>query len=259
MRFLITRPQADAERLAEQLRALGHEALISPLMKVVCRQTQAEGGAGEPDAPDAPDMIDGTIITSRNALFCLQQAGTLAGGRSAIAALPLFAVGEASAALALELGFRQVLQGPGNAEQLLETIREYFSSRAPQEQPLRLYHPGGVKKAFDMQPGLAQMNIGLVRRLVYETPEADSFTPQARAALLAGDLRGVILLSPRSARIFQSLLEKDAAFKRAPPITALCLSQKVADSLEASGGFVKKVSAQPNMPAMLRLIRDISS
>ncbi|MCG8401015.1 MAG: uroporphyrinogen-III synthase, partial [Firmicutes bacterium] len=41
MRLLVTRPEPDAEALAERLRALGHEVLVAPMLPVVPRAEQA--------------------------------------------------------------------------------------------------------------------------------------------------------------------------------------------------------------------------
>ena len=92
MRLLVTRPEPDATRQAEILAARGHEPIVAPLLLI------------EPvtDVPLELDGVQGLIVTSRNVFRTLASHPGLAAARS----LPLFAVGEATASAATELGFR---------------------------------------------------------------------------------------------------------------------------------------------------------
>jgi uroporphyrinogen-III synthase len=56
MRVVVTRPQADSERTAVALEALGHEVLVAPLMRI------------EPVAVDLAGTWSAIVITSANAL-----------------------------------------------------------------------------------------------------------------------------------------------------------------------------------------------
>ena len=56
MRVVVTRPQADSERTAAALEALGHEVLVAPLMRI------------EPVAVDLAGTWSAIVITSANAL-----------------------------------------------------------------------------------------------------------------------------------------------------------------------------------------------
>ena len=80
MRFLVTRPQPDADALCERLRAMGHAGLIDPLMSIAWL---------EPPRLDL-DRCQAVVATSRNALRALarhpERLADLVG-------LPLFAVG----------------------------------------------------------------------------------------------------------------------------------------------------------------------
>src|SRR5690348_13331331 len=98
---LVTRPEADAQALAEALAARGVEPVIEPLLQIGFR----EGAA--PDLAGAQALL----FTSAN------------GARACAAAsprrdLPVLAVGDATARAARELGYVRVESAGGDVEDL---------------------------------------------------------------------------------------------------------------------------------------------
>ena len=102
MRLLVTRPEPDATRQAEILAAHGHEPVVAPLLLI------------EPATDVILDLggAQALIVTSRNALRALSSHPDLALSLR----LPFFAVGEATAKAATDLGFAKVTAGPGTGE-----------------------------------------------------------------------------------------------------------------------------------------------
>ncbi len=102
MTILVTRPQPDNERTGASLRARGFDVLLAPMLRfepVPLRQQQL----GEDYAA--------VIVTSANALRAVE--AQLAG--SGLLDLPLFAVGDRTAAAAREAGFGTVVSAGGDA------------------------------------------------------------------------------------------------------------------------------------------------
>ncbi len=97
MAVLVTRPQPDDEATAAALRARGFEALLAPMLRFEAVAFQ--------DDTDA--RYGAVIVTSANALRGI--ATHLAGQR--LLKLPLFAVGEHTAAAARGAGFDKVISG----------------------------------------------------------------------------------------------------------------------------------------------------
>ncbi|ODS03449.1 hypothetical protein AUC71_09720 [Methyloceanibacter marginalis] len=83
MRVLVTRPEPDARQEADALRARGYEPVLAPLLDIEFLK----------GVPLDLDGVQAVVITSRNALRALADHPQ----REAVAALPLFAVGEATA------------------------------------------------------------------------------------------------------------------------------------------------------------------
>jgi hypothetical protein len=97
MHVLVTRPKGDGETLKAEIERLGCEVSLEPLIRIVPNEIPQS----------AIDGASTLIVTSRNALKALAPSPALA----AAMALPLMTVGPGTAALALEMGFKDVFEG----------------------------------------------------------------------------------------------------------------------------------------------------
>ena len=236
MRYLITRPRQDAIDMASLFEDLGHQTVLSPVMQVNCLH---------PTLPHAA-FLHGLVITSRNALRCLEKITDLQDYHH----LPLFAVGDNSAQQARDCGFTKITQGAGRARDLVPVIKAAFvGTQRPQ-----IYHPTGTKKAFDLAPKLAQTGIKLVEQIIYETSPANNFTPDAIDAITSNKLDGVILMSPQSAKYFHALVRQNQLEAKMSEISCLCLSTNVADALEQMPSKSKLIAREANLQGILDLI-----
>ena len=98
--MLVTRPQPDASETAACLFALDIDALVEPLLTAETLTTTL---------PPA-DGFAALAATSANALRALHDRGEL----PRFLKLPLYAVGDRTAALAQHFGFARVLSAAGN-------------------------------------------------------------------------------------------------------------------------------------------------
>lgn len=105
-RLLILRPEPGAGATAARASALGLDPILCPLFAI------------EPVAWDAPDpaAYDALLLTSANAV---RHGGA---GLGALAALPVLAVGEATAAAARAAGLTVTATGAAGVEALLATV-----------------------------------------------------------------------------------------------------------------------------------------
>ncbi len=106
MRALITRPKEDSTAIAERLEELGIEPVIEPLMTV------------EPvaDAKLDLDGVQAILLTSRNGARAL-------AGATERRDVVVYAVGDSTAELARENGFKSVESAGGDSESLAELVR----------------------------------------------------------------------------------------------------------------------------------------
>jgi uroporphyrinogen-III synthase len=233
MRLLVTRPLEDARLQAGRLAALGHEAVLAPLLTV------------EPVPGIALPLEDAQalIVTSRNALRALAAHPA----RDRALALPLIAVGEATAREAERFGFKSVTVGEGIAESLLPLIAQRF---APSKGPL--VHLAGETLAYDLKGALEARGFELRQPVLYRARAAEALPPEVVAELKAGKIDGVILMSPRTATIFAALMRKHGVTEAAR-LRCYCLSPSVAKAAAPLGAPLL-VAARPREEDVLALL-----
>lgn len=213
MRLLVTRPEADAHALAMALTKRGHEVLREPLLAVAFRDHEPIDLAG----------INGLIVTSRHSLQALaRRPGLLDQARG----LPLFAVGTATAAVARDLGFRNIVTGPGTAQELAQTIERHGSGP--------LLQLTGQHQAADLKQILRHRGLLIEVCTVYHMKAKSQLAPAVVAALRGQRIDGVILMSPRTAAVFGTLIQHHELDDVAAKFTYFCLSVAVAEKLRAA-------------------------
>lgn len=234
MRVLVTRPEPDASRQAQALSARGHEPVIAPLLSL-----EYLG-----DAALDLDGLQALIITSRNALRALAAHKQLAEALK----VPVLAVGDATAHAAQELGFREVTIGLGTGAALAGLIKQELE---PKEGPL-LYLTGDVI-AFDLGAALEAHGFTVRKTMLYQGAPVSELPAEALAMLKDGKIDGVILMSPRTARIFAGLLAKHGVAATGNCPICYCLSEAIAEELTPLG-FVVRVAATPREEDVLALL-----
>jgi uroporphyrinogen-III synthase len=243
MRILITRPEEDAAEFAMALNAAGHEPVLCPLLHIVLTAA-------------APLNLEGAaalIATSRNGLRGLARSLARrppAGlDREALMRLPIFCVGSATAGLAQEMGFAHIYSGAGGARDLIPLIETHIEPASG-----LLVHFGGEQLAFDLPGALAQRGYRTRLEALYRTESVAGLPPPVIASLKRGEIGGVVLMSPRTARIFVGLLQLHGLVDAASHMVCYCLSPAVAQALGASGEFAVRVAQKPNARDILALV-----
>ncbi|MGE0007743.1 MAG: uroporphyrinogen-III synthase [Parvibaculaceae bacterium] len=225
MRLLVTRPRRDADVLEPRLARLGHEVIVSPLLEIVPRP--------EIDIPAARYQL--IAVTSANALRCLSDDDRL----DRLRRLPVMAVGPQSAAAARQAGFACIVEAGGDGAGLAEHIIEHSRPEAG-----AVLYLSGLDTASDFSGRLERAGFTVTRIIVYEARAAAALAPDAASA------DGVLLYSPRSARLWLDLAGRQGI--RARAIMHFCLSPNIAAILP--DGFARRVAARPDEDALLEII-----
>jgi len=235
MRLLITRPEADALTLRAALAEHGHEATLAPLLSV----SFAIG--------DAIDLegVQALIATSRNGLRALNSRPL----RGAARHLPLFAVGRATAAEARRMGFPMVVTGAGTARELVTHIVAVADPAAG----LLLQLAGDVQ-ASDLKAELEAHGFRVTQQIVYRMDAASALPESAVEQLAMGEIDGVILMSPRTAATYASLMRKQGLVGIARGLIHFCVSAPAAERLVPLGGVPIEIANAPRIEEMLALI-----
>ncbi|MDW9685814.1 uroporphyrinogen-III synthase [Sinorhizobium meliloti] len=235
MRVLVTRPRPAAERTAARLSAMGHEAVILPLMQAQHLAGAARAALSEPHQAIA--------VSSGEAVRVL---GALGPALEPHVATPLFAVGEATARAAGDLGFTDVRIGPGTGEGLAETVAALLP---PGE---TLVYLAGSPRTDGFERALHQ------RRIEHRTAECYRMAPVHYPAetlpglLRAGPFDAVMLYSRESARRLDAALRESGLEPADLASRFLCLSWPIRETLP--DGLPCGVAAVPDEENLLRLL-----
>jgi len=237
VRLVVTRPEGDAEALARRLEAAGHAVLLAPLLSI--------RPVDELEVPGRD--YQAVLITSANGARALAGRAELARLQGATAIV----VGPASAEAAARAGFGRIEQADGDVHAL---VRSTVALLRPGDGPL-LYVSGAVT-AGDLAAKLQASGFEVDRVVAYEARPAEALPAQCLAAIAAGDADGVVLYSPRSARIWAALVAEAGLAAAALQMVHYCLSENVAGALreELRDGVAVEVARRPDDAALLELI-----
>ena len=235
MRLLVTRPEPDALKLRAVLEEHGHHATVEPLLRVSFEDT---------DAVEL-DGVQALIATSRNGLRALKSHPVLAQARH----LPLFAVGEATAKEARALGFEVVVTGAGTAQELVVHIVSALDPAAG-----LLLHLAGDMLASDLRGALEGHGFRVLQPQVYSMVAATALSEDTVEQLAMGEIDGVILLSPRTAQVYATLMRRQGLASVARGLVHFCLSREVARRLEALGKVRMQIAEAPRLEEVLALV-----
>lgn len=231
MRLLVTRPAAEAEVTAEQLRTLGHAPIVCPLLIV------------QPQPGFAVDL-DGVQAL----LFTSAAAARAFAAASSERRLPVVTVGDATAEVARALRFQRVRSAAGDGDDLVVLVSDLLDPAAG-----ALLHVSGADVA-DVGTGLAAAGFEYRRVIGYAAVAATALPRPAAAAIRAGAFDGVLFFSPRTATTFVRLLQQAGLTGRCRDADAFCLSQAVADAAGALPWRSTRTAAAPNQAALLALL-----
>jgi uroporphyrinogen-III synthase len=211
MRVLITRPRENTAFLASQLKDLGHQVTIDPLIEVI------------PLTPDLPPLssVQAVVTTSQQAI---RRLSTLTLLRD----FPLWCVGSESAKVARDSGFQTIHEAGGSAEDLIIKLTEAIDPSSKKT----ILHASGEVIRVDVVEALTKKGISAKRIVLYKTIEASAFSPETFHALQSNALDAALFYSPRTGRIFQNLCRLSKLEDHCKTLLAICLSDSIKSAIQ---------------------------
>ncbi len=218
----VIRPEPGLSGTMERGEALGLEMVAMPLSHA------------EPlDWQMPPRAFDGILLGSANGL---RHAGPK---RAQLAGLPVYAVGEATAAAAREMGFAVAQTGVGTLQAMVDML--------PEDRPLKLLRLAGEEHVPITAPAHVSIETAITYRMVHRALVASEI-----AQLRTGGI--VLLHSAGSARHFASEVQRAGIDRDGLALAAL--SERIARSV-SNGWKSVDIAASPDDPALLSLARDM--
>jgi len=231
-RVLVTRPSGDALPLAAELQRRGFDVLLQPLLRIVLE-----------DGPP-PDLagVQALLFTSANGVRAFSR-------RSDVRTLPVYAVGDATAAAARAEHFLSVASAAGNVDDLAALVRDRLDPAAG-----RLLHIAGSVVAGDLSGALETAGFRVERVALYAAQPTEALDPSIHSAIAAGAVDAAMFFSPRSAASFVSLLQHAALTGDCGRIQAFGLSDAVAKALSPVSWHAVYIAPEPTQESLLAIL-----
>ncbi len=229
--ILVTRPEPGGAETAARVAALGWRPVLAPALVL------------QPRAFAAP-RAQAVLLTSRAAARALP---------AGLAALPVLAVGAATAAEARARGFTDARAAEGTAETLAALAGATLD---PGAGPLLLAVGKGY--ALDLADALRARGFRVVRRIAYAAAPATFLPEEALAGIADRHVGRVLLHSPRSAHCAIRLLRAAGLGPRLAGMEMLAISPRVAEAARAALAPIAwratRVAARPGEDELLALL-----
>ncbi len=219
---LLTRPPGENAGLGGELARLGATCLEWPLTRIVPLIERLE----------VPAETEAILFTSANAVRAFAAA-------SPVRDLPVFTVGDRTAAVAREAGFAQVTSARGDARDLARLARA--------TRWRRFLHPRG-REAAELDLEGAEEGVEVRAPIVYAAEPAGPPPAEVAKAFATGALGLVTLWSPRNA-----LILRDWLARARPPLAAtrlLGISEAAVAPLRGEGFAEVLVAERPDARSM---------
>lgn len=233
---LVTRPKAQAESTAAWLRRDGLEPLFAPVSAV----------------ERVPATIDWHAVTGI-AVTSVHAVASVVGGPPNV---PIFAVGQATAA-ALQRASRPAdAVGTGDGAALAQTIEDFFDERGQALAGALILHPTGSDRAPALADGLAARAANCRTVAVYRAVAIPALTGAVRRAIENRRIAAVLSYSTRSLRLLEARLREARLADFAGNLRLICLSPAIADAAGLTW-FSRESAALPNETALRVLLEDL--
>jgi uroporphyrinogen-III synthase len=239
MAVLVTRPHPDDEATAAGLRARGFEVLLAPMLRF------------EPIAfhDDMDARYGAVIVTSANALRGIEPHLT----DSRLLKLPLFAVGEHTAAAARDAGFSKVIAAKGDATALRDSVLASVKAKELKKTSPLLYL-AGADLARDLAGDLGERGFTVVTHTTYRMIPVSSLPRETCDGFAANRVEAVLHYSRRSARAFLEAAQTAGVEISALSIPQCCISDAVASIVRDAGATQVMVARSPDENALFEAL-----
>ena len=232
MRVLVTRPEEDASEISQKVRALGHDVIAAPLLKIMFH-----------DGPEISlNGVQAILASSANGVRAIAR-------RTPRRDVPLFAVGPQTEAEARAVGFTQIRNAHGDGAALARATAGWVKPEGGV-----LLHAAGAEAPKLLVAELEKNGFAVRREVLYEAQAAARLPDAAADALRTGALDAVLHFSARSARTFADCVGREGLAASCEKLIALCISDAAAWALSPLHFREIRVARAPNQQALLELL-----
>jgi len=233
--ILITRPWPAARQFRTALALRGLLGLIEPLLTIM------------PYSQPLPELqgCRAVILTSAAAVEHLPYASLPTGWVE----WPCYTVGDNTARIARQKGWRNVFASQGDAAALAQFLLAQAITGA-------WLYPCGAERMAEPEASLRVAGYDVRVWEVYRAVATTALSSQAQAALQAGTISAITFFSPRTARLFTDLVTLAGLVSSCQNIQAVCLSDNIAQAAAGLPWQSVVTAAKPQEAALLTSLQN---
>ncbi|MEJ7761708.1 MAG: hydroxymethylbilane synthase [Thermomicrobiales bacterium] len=240
---LVTRPDNQADELAETLARAGAEVIRAPMIAIAAEPFEA----GDIGRRLASGRFDWVAFTSQNGVAGLLAGLAETGQHDAAWPVRVAAVGESTAASLRAAGYDEVFVAAGGTARSLTD--EMISAGARDG---RVLLPQGNIARDDLARGLRDAGNSVETVTVYRTEPVDALPEEVIELLASGRVDVVTFTSPSAVRTFRTLL--DGLGMTPATIAAACIGDVTAEAAREAGWPDPIVARAPTVGALVEAI-----
>jgi uroporphyrinogen-III synthase len=237
---LLTRPLEQSQALTRQLARYDIQTAIAPMLQI------------ESMVAAIPPMAhtQALVFSSQHAVNMFdkrcRETGISADDK------PVFCVGEATSAAADRVGFKTIHNANGDAADLKRLV---LDKTRPDKGTI--VHVRGADVASSIADELLEYGYRTENMVIYSARTSDGIGDDIINQMYTGEIAHVMFFSPRTAQTFVSLARSQGFAVAMPQMTAICMSENVADALRTGvhWRFVR-VASTPREDAMIDCLRE---
>lgn len=233
-KILITRPADVAVKMAERLLEHRFECVLDPMLvpepleNVTFMERMAE---------------DGYIFTSPRAVKYFAEIADHFHHH-----IPAYCVGPKTSEMARNVGFTNVKDADGGANDLAVLINKNCASGA------RLLHPCGEHVANGFYETLKAANLEVAPLTIYSMAKAPRMQEDALVEIRTDDVFAAVFFSVRTAEAFGALAKEHGIEDCVENMHAVCISDAVADALGGQKWLSMNVADQKTEDGLIKAL-----
>jgi uroporphyrinogen-III synthase len=236
-RVLVTRPEPGASRTAAALGEAGIEAVICPFTESV----------------DLPVAASAVAEAGRSAAVAVTSAKALTHAPpalvDAVRAMPVFAVGDATARAARQARMNDVRSADGDAVALAGLVGNAIPANAP------VAYLCGRVRTGELERRLSETGRKVTLIETYDIQKVSCLTDTIMDAIQSADLDGILLHSGMSARLLADALEATGREQLLEKTTLFLISKRAGEPLKAFAQASIVAAPVPRDDALVEAVR----
>ena len=166
--------------------------------------------------------------------------------------LTAFCVGDATAHMASQVGYKNVRSAAGDGQAIMRLILD-------ETKPNNgiIIHVRGADVAHDIAKNLLDYGYQTESTVIYNARTANEVDKTIVNEMYAGEINYVLFFSARTAMTFTSLAKANGFAAAAPQLTAICMSANIADTARQGVHWQHvRIAEHPTENAMIDALRD---